>query len=88
MKQCIDKLSKNKRKFLVSLLEDGSKTDAQICREIGISKSTACRLRKDLEREGIISEYIPIIDLDKIGVEVFVIVVFQWKSFKNQKINK
>lgn len=86
MKQNIKKLSKNEKKFLISLLEDGSKTDVQISREIGVSKSTAYRIRKDLERDKIISEYIPIIDLDKIGVEAFLVLVFQWTSFKDKQL--
>jgi DNA-binding Lrp family transcriptional regulator len=86
MKQSIKKLSKNEKKFLISLLEDGSKTDAQISREIGVSKSTAYRIRKDLEKEKIILEYIPIIDLDRIGVEAFFVLMFQWTAFKDQKL--
>ncbi|MCD6557632.1 MAG: hypothetical protein J7K31_01205 [Candidatus Aenigmarchaeota archaeon] len=86
MKQNIKKLSKNEKKFLISLLEDGSKTDAQISREIGVSKSTAYRIRKDLEKEKIIIEYIPIIDLDKMGVEAFFVLMFQWTAFKDQKL--
>lgn len=86
MKQSIKKLSKNEKKFLISLLEDGSKTDAQISREISVSKSTAYRIRKELEKEKIIVEYIPIIDLDKIGVEAFLVLLFQWIAFKDQDL--
>ena len=88
MKQSIEKLSLKEKKFLISLLEDGSKSDAQIAREIGLSKSTIYRIRKKLEKEGVITEYIPIIDLDKLGVEAFLVLVFQWTAFKNKELTK
>ena len=86
MENIINKLSKNDKKFLISLLEDGSKTDSQIAKEINISKATAGRIRKKLENEEIISEYIPIVDLDKLGAEVFLIILFQWTKFKDRKL--
>ena len=86
MKQSILKLTKNERKFLTTILEDGSKTDAQIARDIGVRKSTVHRIRKDLEKQEIISEYIPIIDMDKMGVEVFLVFMFQWTAFKNKEL--
>ena len=86
MKQKFRKMSKNETNFLISLLEDGSKTDAQISKEIGVSKSTTYRIRKDLEKEEIISEYIPIIDLDNVGVGVFLVLMFQWTAFKDKKL--
>lgn len=86
MKQDIIKLDNNETKFLISLLEDGSKTDAQIAKETGMSKATAGRIRKSLEEQKIISEYIPIIDLDKIGIDIYAIVMFQWEGFKDEKL--
>jgi DNA-binding Lrp family transcriptional regulator len=86
MKQNLIKLSKNEKKFLISLLEDGSKTDVQISKETGMSKASASRIRKKLEKEGIITEYIPIVDLDILGVDVFLVLMFQWKAFKDEKL--
>jgi len=86
MKQNVLKLSKNEKKFLISLLEDGNKTDVQISKETGISKASASRIRKKLESEKIIIEYIPIMDLDLIGIDVFLVFLFQWKAFKDNKL--
>ena len=86
MKQSSLKLTKNERMFLTTILEDGSKTDAQIARDIDVSKSTAHRIRKELEKREIISEYIPIIDMDKMGVEVFLVLMFQWTEYKNKEL--
>lgn len=86
MKKDSINLSDNEKKFLNSLLEDGSKTDSKIAEETGMSKSTANRIRKKLEKRDIISEYIPIVDLDKVGVDVFLVVLFQWKAFKDKEL--
>lgn len=86
MRKSFINLSKNEKKFLISLLEDGSKTDVQISKETGISKASASRIRKKLESEKIIAEYIPIVDLDLIGIDVFLVFLFQWKTFKDDKL--
>jgi DNA-binding Lrp family transcriptional regulator len=88
MKQNSIKLDHNETKFLLSLLKDGSKKDAEIARETGISKATFHRIRKKLEKDGVISEYIPIIDFDRIGVEIFQVVILQWLKFSDKKLSE
>lgn len=70
-------MSENERKFLLSLIEDGSKTDADIADETDMSKSTANRIRRRFEEDGTLREYIPIIDLEHIGVEVFATIILE-----------
>lgn len=70
-------MSENERKFLLALIEDGSKTDADIAEETGMSKSTANRIRRRFEDDGTLREYIPIIDLEHIGVEVFATIILE-----------
>ncbi len=70
-KDSVDDLNSNEKKFLISLIEDGSKTDTEIAAEQEMSKSTANRIRRRLEDEGVIQEYIPIVQLESIGVDVF-----------------
>lgn len=86
MKQNSINLDKNETKFLISLLEDGSKTDAQISKETGMSKATAGRIRKNLEEQNIIAEYIPIVDLDRIGIDIYAVAMFQWEGFKDERL--
>lgn len=85
MKRNIFKLSDSEKKFLISLLEDGSKTDAQIAREINVSMATAHRIRKKLEEEAILVDYIPIVNLDKVDVKFFAVVMFQWTKFDDKE---
>ena len=81
------KLSGSEKKFLNVILKQGHVTDAVICKETGLSKSSCSRIRKKLE-SSLISEYIPIIDLDKVGINVFLVLTFQWKAFDNLNLTK
>jgi len=71
MQQSFNSLSQNEKKFLKALLEDGSRNDSELADEIGVSKSTANRIRRDFEETGVIEDYIPIIDLEGIGVNLY-----------------
>lgn len=71
MSSGLEKLSENEKKFLRSLVEDGNKTDAQIAKETGMSKATANRIRRRFEDDGTLQEYIPVIRLEEVGVELY-----------------
>jgi len=77
MKHNIENLSENEKKFLKALLEDGSKKDSEIAEEAGMSKSTANRIRRKFEDEGVIEEYIPIVNLEGAGIEIYSLIQFQ-----------
>ena len=87
MQQRANLLKENERKFLLCILSDGGLTDAEIARRIKINKATCSRIRKKLE-EDFISEYIPIIDIEKVGIDIFVVLTFQWKGFNNRELTK
>jgi len=84
MKKSIINVSKIEKKFLLSLLEDGRKTDSKIAKELSISKSTAGRIRKKLMKDTI-EDFIPVVDLDRFGINVFMVVLFEWKGFKDKE---
>jgi DNA-binding Lrp family transcriptional regulator len=77
MKHNIENLSDNEKKFLTALLEDGSKKDSEIADETGMSKSTANRIRRKFEDEDIIEDYIPIVNLEGAGIEIYSLIQFQ-----------
>jgi len=87
MKQSIENLSENEKKFLKMLLEKGNVSDAEISKKTGMSKATCSRIRKKMEKT-LISEYIPIIELDKVGIEVFLVLMFKWNAFDKQDITQ
>ncbi|MBI5046600.1 Lrp/AsnC family transcriptional regulator [Candidatus Micrarchaeota archaeon] len=83
MQQSSIKLSKSEILFLKALLADGHKNDAKIAREIGISKATASRIRKRLETDEVLIDYMPIINLDGFGINLYAVVLFQWRDFND-----
>ena len=87
MGENILKLTKNEKKFLNAILKQGYMSDTDLCRETGLTKSTCSRIRKRLEND-LISEYIPIIDLHKAGINVFLVLTFQWTSFDDEQLTK
>lgn len=87
MQQKISLLKENEKKFLLCILTNGNLTDTEIAKRININKSTCSRIRKKLGKD-IISDYIPIIELDKVGVDIFVVLTFQWKGFNNKEKTK
>jgi DNA-binding Lrp family transcriptional regulator len=81
------KLSNSEIKFLNVILDKGNVSDTEITKLTGLSKSSCSRIRKKLEKN-LISEYIPIIPLEKIGLDVFLVLTFQWNAFDNQEFTK
>lgn len=81
------KLSEKETKFLICLLDNGNLSDVAIAKKIGASKATCSRIRKKLEKD-LISEYIPVVDLDKVGVNVFLVLLFKWNAFHNEELTK
>ena len=81
------KLNKNEIKFLDYILKNGNSSDAKICEDTGLSRSSCSRIRKKLEKN-LISEYTPIIELHKVGINVFLVLTFKWKAFNNSTFTK
>ena len=86
MKNNFNYFTNNEKKFLLCLLQNGSKNDSQIAKEIKLSKSTVHRIRKNLNKARILTDYIPIVDLDKIGVNTFFVSLFEWTNYKDQRL--
>lgn len=81
-------LSKMEKSVLLSLLEDGRKGDSEISREVKTSRIYVNKIRKKFEKENLVFGYLPLIDLDKIGVKFFVTVLFQWKGYEDEKLTE
>lgn len=84
MMENLTKLSKYEKLVLLSLFDDGRKTDTQIARETGVSSPSTNRIRRELEREGVILKYLPVLDLDKFEPNLFAVFLFQWKGDKER----
>jgi len=69
------KLTVNDKKTLRLLLEDGRTTDATISESLGITKQAVGRIRKKMEKMGIIRRYTVELDYERLGIHVFAIVL-------------
>lgn len=57
-------------KLVSELLRNSRKSDREIAKKLRISQPTVSRMRKTLEREGVIQEYTIVPDLTKLGYEI------------------
>jgi len=82
------KLSNYEKKFLLSLIEDGSKPDSDISKETKISKASASRIRKKLKESEILLDSILVINLEKFGISFYAVLFFEWQLSNDQKTTK
>ena len=74
------KLTRNERKVLRLLIEDGRASDADLARDVKITPQAVGKIRKKLESEGVIKAYSTIVDYEKLGITVLAIVLFKFTS--------
>ena len=88
MQQSSIKLTKTERRFLISLTKGGDKNDTEISKEMKVSKATVSRIRKKLAEEGLLAGATPKLDLEKMGVCFYYVLVFQWNAFADKKLTE
>lgn len=69
------KLTINDKKTLTLLLEDGRMTDTAIAQKLGVTKQAVGRIRKKLEKKGVIRRYTTELDYERLGIHSFAIVL-------------
>jgi DNA-binding Lrp family transcriptional regulator len=81
------KLTKNDRFVLKCLIENGRISDAEIARRMKITLQGVGKIRKKLESNGVIKSYSAEVDYEKLGINVFAVVIMKaekkaWKELK------
>ncbi|VVB53551.1 HTH-type transcriptional regulator Ptr2 [uncultured archaeon] len=74
------KLTDNEKKVLEFLLTDGRTSATEIGKHLGITPQAAGKIKDKLEEKGIIKGYTAIVDYSKVGISVFAIGFFKFKS--------
>lgn len=74
------KLSANEKGVLERLIENGRAPCTEIARELGITSQAVGKIKEKLERSGVIKGYTARIDGRKLGVEVYAVAFFHFKS--------
>lgn len=73
-------LTKNEKRTLKLLIENARASDAEIARTLKITPQAVGKIRKKLEKEGIIKGYETKIDYQKIGINVMAIALFHFTA--------
>jgi len=74
------KLSENEKRVLKSLIRDGRVSCTKIAKDLGITPQAVGKIQDKLESMGLIKGYTAIVDFDRLGIEVFAIAYFRFKS--------
>ncbi|MDP3734403.1 MAG: hypothetical protein Q8R37_04170 [Nanoarchaeota archaeon] len=87
------KLTRNEQSVLKRIIEHSKIPDVEIAKKMGLSQQAIFKIRHKLERVGIISGYMPIIDFKKIGVETLVVIGikftnFIWEKYSEEQISE
>ncbi|OYT27353.1 MAG: hypothetical protein B6U97_01905 [Candidatus Altiarchaeales archaeon ex4484_96] len=72
------KLTRNDRRVLGFLIENGRSSDAEISRELNITPQAVGKIRKKLEEEKIIKGYNTEVDYKRLGINVLAIALFKF----------
>lgn len=84
-------LTKNQCTVVKLLLKNARTSDAAIARHLKISLQAVRNIRQKLERIHVIKGYSPIIDHEKLGINIFAIVLYKitaqaWAEFNESSI--
>jgi len=82
------KLSENEKRVLEHLIRDGRMQCTDIGRKIGLTSQAVGKIKDKLERLGIIKGYTARVDYRKLGVDVFAIAFFRFKSGSWSKLEE
>lgn len=88
----IFKLTVNQKKVLHKIIQKGRISDTNIAKEMNISQQAVFKIREHLENIGVIEGYTPLINFEKVGINVlhFMGVSVKsklWNQFKESEIN-
>lgn len=75
-----NKLSNNEKEVLKCLIADGRMQCTEIAKKLGVTSQAVGKIKDKLEREGLIKGYNARVDYKKLGIEVFAIAFFRFKS--------
>jgi len=74
------KLSANEKEVIKLLLSNGRMQCTEMTKRIGITPQAVGKIMDKLENSGIIKGYSTLVDYEKLGIEVFAVAFFRFKS--------
>lgn len=87
------KLTRNEKRVLKFLIENGKTTDTEMARKMGITTQAVGKIRRLLEEEGVIKGYSTIVDYEKLDITVFAVAMFRiipesWKTLTEEDVKE
>jgi len=79
------KLTLREKQVLKELIKNCKTSDQEIARRLKTSRPTILKIRKRLEEKGLIKGYAPLIDLEKIGINIQAVILYRWKDYSKSK---
>jgi len=78
-------LTSREKQVLTELLKDCKTSDQEIARRLKTSRPTIFKIRERLEKEGIIKRYMPIIDFEKLNLNLQSVILYKWRDYSKTK---
>jgi len=79
------KLTLREKQVLTELVKNCKISDQEIARKLKTSRPTVLKIRKRLEKKEIIKSYTSLIDFEKIGLNLQVVILYRWKDYSKSK---
>lgn len=74
-------LTQREKQVLVELLKNCKISDQEIARKLKTSRPTIFKIRQRLEKQEIIKGYTPVIDFEKVNLEIHATILFKWRDY-------
>ncbi|MBU0460491.1 MAG: Lrp/AsnC family transcriptional regulator [Nanoarchaeota archaeon] len=86
-------LTRNDQEVLKKIIQSAKLPDTEIAKQMGLSPQAVFKIRHKLENKGIIKGYQPILDLEKLGIKVMVMLIIKltsevWESHSDEQISQ
>lgn len=78
-------LTFREKQVLTELIKNCKISDQEIARKLKTSRPTIFKIRKRLEKEGIIKGYFAIIDFQKLNLGIHAVILYRWKDYSRAK---
>ncbi len=84
------RLTKNDKLVLKELVENARVSDTDVAKKLKLTPPAIMKIRKKLETKGVITEYMPVLNLKKLGIDVMVMFSIKirpgsWEKFEHLK---
>jgi len=78
-------LTLREKQVLGELIKNCKISDQEIARKLKTSRPTILKIRKRLEKKGIIRGYTSLIDFEKIGLNLQAVILYGWRDYSKSE---